>query len=88
MAIFNKIPVVSITYKPNYQEVISAVAQVRMKYVCYPKRTFVCFPELWGIISFSFPQEGKKKKKNEKNFSMIFLINLIEVKIKPVSEVY
>lgn len=86
MAIFNKIPVVSITYKPNYQEVISAVAQVRMKYVCYPKRTFVCFPVLWDVISYSFPQGGKKK--NEKNFSMIFMINLIEVKIKPVSEAH
>ena len=37
--------------------------------------------------AFSFPQGGGGET-NEKNFSMIFMINLIEVKIKPVSEVH
>ena len=46
------------------------------------------FSRVVGHYFFLFSSRGEKKKKNEKNFSMIFLINLIEVKIKPVSEVY
>ena len=45
------------------------------------------FSRAVGHYFFLFSSR-RGKKKNEKNFSMIFLINLIEVKIKPVSEVY
>lgn len=85
-AIFNKIPVVSITYKPNYQEVISAVAQVRMKYVYIPRGLLYVFQSC-GTLFLSLFLKGWGVG-NEKNFSMIFLINLIEAKIKPVSEAH
>ena len=46
------------------------------------------FSSAVGHYFFLFSSRGEKKKTNEKNFSMIFMINLIEVKIKPVSEVH
>ena len=52
-----------------------------------PRGLLYVFQSCGALFLSLFLKRGKKKK-NEKNFSMIFLINLIEVKIKPVSEVY
>lgn len=60
MAIFNKTPVVSITYKLSNQEVTSPVAGVRMNYVYYCKRTCIFSSAMRHY--FSFTQEKTERK--------------------------